>query len=82
MLALLGVAAVAIRWRTTVLARCDEEGLQFEEQGTPGILELGLQRDGGCSEAVHSTRPDVLSPDLLYRVLRYPKLRFRKVEAG
>ncbi|HLW82134.1 MAG TPA: hypothetical protein VKS20_08840 [Candidatus Acidoferrales bacterium] len=46
MLALLGVAALAIRWRTTVLARSDEEGLQFEEEGTPAVLELGLYRDG------------------------------------
>jgi hypothetical protein len=46
MLALLGVAAVAIRWRIEVLARSDEEGLQFEEEGTPAVMELGLYRDG------------------------------------
>jgi len=46
MLALLGVAAVAIRWRIGVLARSDEEGLQFEEEGAPAVLELGLYRDG------------------------------------
>lgn len=44
-LALLGVAAVAIRYRTTVLAKSDEEGLQFEETN-PAVLELGLYRDG------------------------------------
>ncbi|MGC2531028.1 MAG: hypothetical protein WA639_25050 [Candidatus Acidiferrum sp.] len=53
MLTLLGVAAVTARWRTTALARCDEEGLQFEEEGTPAILELGLYRDG----AVLGSRP-------------------------
>ena len=53
MLMLLVTAAVAIRWRTTVLARSDEEGLQFEEEGTPTILELGLYRDG----VVLGTRP-------------------------
>ena len=54
MLTLLGVAAVTTRWRTTALARCDEEGLQFEEEGTPAILELGaLYRDG----AVLGSRP-------------------------
>jgi len=46
MLALLGVAAAAIRWRIAVLARSDEEGLQFEEEGTPAVLELGLFHDG------------------------------------
>lgn len=46
MLTLLAVAAVAIRWRITVLARSDQEGLQFEEEGTPAVLELGLYRDG------------------------------------
>lgn len=46
MLALLGIAAAVIRWRVTVLARLDEEGLQFEEEGTPAVLELGLYRDG------------------------------------
>ncbi len=46
-LALLGIVAIATRWRTTALARSDEEGLQFEEEGTPAILELGLFRDGG-----------------------------------
>jgi hypothetical protein len=53
MLALLGVAAVAIRWRIEVLARSDEEGLQFEEEGAPDVLELGLYRDG----VVAGTRP-------------------------
>jgi hypothetical protein len=48
MLALLGVATVVIRWRTTVLTRSDEEGLQFEEEGTPAVLELGLYRDGAA----------------------------------
>jgi hypothetical protein len=51
-LALLGAAAVAIRWRTTVSARFDEEGLQFEEQAA-ALLELGLYRDG----AVLGSRP-------------------------
>lgn len=46
-LALLGVVAIATKWRTTTLARLDEEGLQFEEEGTPAVLELGLFRDGG-----------------------------------
>jgi hypothetical protein len=45
-LAVLGVGAVVIRWRIEVLARSDEEGLQFEEEGTPAVLELGLYRDG------------------------------------
>ncbi|MGC1617394.1 MAG: hypothetical protein WA765_02780 [Candidatus Acidiferrum sp.] len=56
MLTLLGVAAVAIRWRTTASAKSDEEGLQFEEEGTPAVLELGLYRDG----SVLGSRP----PDL------------------
>ncbi|MGB2591438.1 MAG: hypothetical protein WA853_01640 [Candidatus Acidiferrum sp.] len=47
MIGLLGVGAVTIRWRTSVLARTDEEGLQFEEEGSPAVLELGLFRDGG-----------------------------------
>jgi len=46
MVALLGVAAIGIRWRIAALARSDEEGLQFEEEGTPAVLELGLYRDG------------------------------------
>ncbi|HTQ61808.1 MAG TPA: hypothetical protein VMI32_16415 [Candidatus Solibacter sp.] len=46
-IALLGIVAIATKWRATALARFDEEGLQFEEEGTPAILELGLFRDGG-----------------------------------
>jgi hypothetical protein len=45
-LALLGVLAIATKWRTTASARFDEEGLQFEEDGTPAVLKLGLYRDG------------------------------------
>lgn len=45
-LVLLGVAAIGTRWRIAALARSDEEGLQFEEEGTPAVLELGLYRDG------------------------------------
>ena len=52
-LVLLSVAAAAIRWRSRVLASSDEEGLQFEEEGTPAVLELGLFRDG----AVTGDRP-------------------------
>lgn len=57
MLTLLGVAAAAIRWRTTVLARSDEEGLQFEEEGIPAILELGLYRDGSVLGSGPSNPP-------------------------
>jgi hypothetical protein len=55
MIAVPGVAAVVIRWRVTVLARSDEEGLEFEEEGTPAVLELGLYRDG---VALGSRPPD------------------------
>ena len=34
-LALLGVVAIATKWRSTALARFEEEGLQFEEEGIP-----------------------------------------------
>jgi hypothetical protein len=34
-LALLGVVAIATKWRTTALARFEEEGLQFVEEGIP-----------------------------------------------
>ena len=43
----LGVVAVALTWRTTVLALSDEEGLQFEAVDPSALLELGLSRDGG-----------------------------------
>ncbi|MGC1107237.1 MAG: hypothetical protein WA876_11930 [Candidatus Acidiferrales bacterium] len=46
MLLVLVAAAVALRWHITELASSDELGLQFEEEGTPAVLELGLYRDG------------------------------------
>ena len=52
-LVLLAVAAVALRRHITELASSDELGLQFEEEGTPAVLELGLYRDG----VVLGTRP-------------------------
>jgi hypothetical protein len=53
MLVLLAVAAFALRRHITELASSDELGLQFEEEGTPAVLELGLYRDG----VVLGTRP-------------------------
>ncbi len=57
MLMLLGVVAAGIRWRTVLLARSNERGLQFEEEAVPAILELGLFRDG----AVTGSRGDAPS---------------------
>ncbi|MFZ3257610.1 MAG: hypothetical protein WBD21_09670 [Candidatus Acidiferrales bacterium] len=45
-LVVLVVAAVVLRRHITELASSDELGLQFEEEGTPAVLELGLYRDG------------------------------------
>lgn len=44
MLVLLGLAAVAIRWRVTSSARLDEEELRFEETDPSDLVELGLSR--------------------------------------
>lgn len=44
MVALVGLAAAVMRWRTA-RARAEEEQLQFEEED-PAVLELGLYRDG------------------------------------
>jgi len=44
MLALVGMAAVCVRWGATRLD--DEDELQFEEAPEPAVLELGLHRDG------------------------------------
>ena len=46
MMALFGVAAIAVRWGTAALGRIDEEELQFEEAPAPAVQELGLHRDG------------------------------------
>ncbi len=46
MLALLGVAVLCARWRTTASAKSPEGSLQFEEAPVPAILSLGLNRDG------------------------------------
>ncbi len=46
MLALLAVAWVATRWTTLALARREEQELRFEEEVTPAVLGLGLNRDG------------------------------------
>lgn len=45
MVALVGLAAAMVR---SVAARARKEGepLQFEEEGTPAVMELGLYRDG------------------------------------
>jgi hypothetical protein len=47
MLALLGIAAVAIRWRSEVASSGDGEP-QFEEVLTSAVTELGLFRDGAA----------------------------------
>ncbi len=48
MLALLGIAALCARWRTTTSAKSPEGSLQFEEAPVPVILPLGLNRDGAA----------------------------------
>lgn len=45
-MALLGVTAIAVRLRVRALAKSDERDLQFEEEPTSAVLELGLFRDG------------------------------------
>lgn len=57
MLVLLGAIAIGIRWRTMVLARSGERGLQFEEEAAPAILELGLYRDGAVLGGRSSAPP-------------------------
>jgi hypothetical protein len=52
MLALLGIAAVFARWRTTASAKSPEGSLQFEEAPVPVILSLGLNRDGAMPYSV------------------------------
>jgi hypothetical protein len=52
MLALLGIAALCARWRTTASAKSPEGSLQFEEAPDPVILSLGLNRDGATSYPV------------------------------
>ncbi len=53
-MALLGVAAIAVRLQVRALAKSDERDLQFEEEPVPAVLELGLFRDGAvigsCSD--------------------------------
>jgi hypothetical protein len=45
-LMLLGLAAIAIRWRATLSARLDEEPLRFEETDPSDLVELGLSGHG------------------------------------
>ncbi|MCP5118837.1 MAG: hypothetical protein GY953_49120 [bacterium] len=46
MIALLGIVAVAARWRTRALAESPESALRFEEEPTPAVSPLNLHRDG------------------------------------
>jgi hypothetical protein len=46
LIAVLALAAAAIRWRTAVRARSAAAMIQFENEAEPVILELGLDRDG------------------------------------
>ena len=46
LLILFGAAALCVRLGTMALAREDEPELQFEEEATPAVMELGLRRDG------------------------------------
>src|SRR5208282_5957525 len=45
MVALLGVAAIGIRWRIAALAMSDGEGLQFADEVGPAVRQVGLYRD-------------------------------------
>ena len=45
-LLVMGISAILVRWRTTVLSRSEEAELRFEEEETPAVLELGLHKDG------------------------------------
>lgn len=45
---LVGLAATVVRWGTA-RARNEGEQLQFEEEGVPALLELGLYRDGAMT---------------------------------
>ena len=51
-MALLGVAAIAVRLQVRALAKSDERDLQVEEEPVPAVLELGLFRDGATIVAV------------------------------
>ena len=57
MLAVLGIAAVCVRWRTVALAKSEEAIVQFEEVQSPAILALGLNRDGALPNEPALTRP-------------------------
>jgi hypothetical protein len=46
MLAVLFVAWISIRFATVALARHEEQDLRFEEEITPAVQGLGLNRDG------------------------------------
>ncbi len=47
LIAVLAIAAGAVRWRTTAQARSKEAAVQFEDEPEPTILRLGLDhRDG------------------------------------
>jgi hypothetical protein len=58
-LALLGVVVVALRLHLRALAGSDERDLQFEEEPTPAVLELGLFRDGAVVGARSSDPPSM-----------------------
>lgn len=46
MVVVLGVAAACARWRTAAQAKSEDADLQFEEEDSPAIFVLGLNRDG------------------------------------
>jgi hypothetical protein len=50
MLALLLVAAVAARWRTVGWSSPEDDELQFEQEETPVITGLGIDRDGALAD--------------------------------
>jgi hypothetical protein len=50
MLAVLAVAAFAARWRTVGWGSSEEDELQFEQEETPAITGLGIDRDGALAD--------------------------------
>jgi hypothetical protein len=57
LLLILAVVAACARWRTTQLARSEEDPVQFDEVPSWHILSLELPRDGGLQGEVRNPPP-------------------------
>jgi len=62
LVAVLTLAAGAIRWRTAVLAKSEEATVQFDDELEPAILGLGLRHRDGVLPVAPSGAASALAP--------------------